>query len=527
MRTILVVVLLCCFTLQTTSAQTPQSFAGHLDANTETQDFPLTLAAGDAVIIATTTDGSLDTVVTLYNDAGERVAQNDDATIGTQNSRVAYLAQEAGTYTITVSRYDESSSGDFTLDITIGDPSILRYEVTLSGREQTRDSEHFRFHYTETGADAVDASFLDAIVRAFEDAWTIEIDKLGWPAPPDDTAMGGNALYDVYVMDVVGSQDEALGITSPELFVGDNPHTEAVETYASASYIAIDNDFRNVDFVAGQTATTVMRSTAIHEFHHAIQFGFDGAEPHSWMAEATSTWMETMAAGKDQDATEYVSTALQYPELCFGTTAEDSSIMYGEWPFMQMLTDDFGKNAVLELWQQAADYEGFDALGQLLAAHGATVPGEVARYRIKNLARDYKLAPLFHSTVWIENTITGKGTWTHSDTINGVQELGANYFIFAAPAGVYDVELREDNHKLELWAIGVTASEIDAIALGRGGGIDTRQYEDTYLMVFNPTYDNDVEECSATDYSIKVMTGKGTANPVASVWNRTNFEPPQ
>ncbi len=527
MRLKLIAVLLCFLAFHAVHAQTTESYEGHLDSIIETQDFPVTLASGDAVIIATTTDGGLDTVVTLYNAAGERVAENDDATIGTQNSRAAYFVQEDGTYTITVSRYDESSSGGYTLEITVGDPSILRYEVPLSGAEQTLDSEHFRFHYTKSGADAIQEAFFDAIVHAFEDAWTIEIDKLGWPPPPDDTVMGGNALYDVYVLDVVGSDDAALGITSPELFVGDNPHTPAVETYASASYIAIDNDFRSVDFIEGQTATTIMRATAIHEFHHAIQFGFDGAEPHSWLAEATSTWMETMAAGKDQDATEYVSTALQYPELCLGTVAEDSSIMYGEWTFLQLLTDDFGADAALELWQQAADYEGFEALEKMLEAHGSSVPREAARYRIKNLARDYNLAPLFHATVWLENTITGKGTWTHSDSIDGVQELGANYLKFSAPPDVYDVELRGDDHKLELWAIGVTKDRLDAIALGRGGGIDTRSYDEAYLMVFNPTYDNDVEECAATDYSIKVMTGKGTTNPVDSVWNQTYFQTPE
>ena len=39
---------------------------------------------------------------------------------------------------------------------------------------------------------------------------------MGWPTPPSDGVMGGNALYDVYVVDVVGTPDEALGITSPE-----------------------------------------------------------------------------------------------------------------------------------------------------------------------------------------------------------------------------------------------------------------------------------------------------------------------
>ena len=59
--------------------------------------------------------------------------------------------------------------------------------------------------------------------------------------------------------------------------MADNPNTPEVEEYASTSYIEIDNDFHDVDFLSGQDAVTVMRSTAIHEFHHAIQIGYDGA----------------------------------------------------------------------------------------------------------------------------------------------------------------------------------------------------------------------------------------------------------
>lgn len=524
MRTILVAVLLALLTVSGARAQETQTYQGHIDSKSETQSYSVDLHAGDVVVASVTATGDLDTVISIYDAAGERVAYNDDTTIGVQDSRAAYIAPEDGSYDIVVGRYDSSTSGGYSLDVTVGDTNLLRYDVTLSGTEQTQDTEHFRFHYTQSGADAVTPAFLASIEQAFEDSWLIEIDKLGWPAPPDDGVMGGNALYDVYIMDVVGSDEEALGITSPETFIGDNPNTPETETYASASYIMIDNDFRSVDMGDGQTPTTVMRSTAVHEFHHAIQFGFDGGEPHSWLAEATSVWMETMAAGKDQDATGYVASAYQYPELCLGTTAEDYSVMYGEWPFMQMLTDDFGPNAIHELWQNIADYEGFDALEHMLEAHGTDLVHEVARYRIKNLARDYKLAPLFDTTVWLENTITDKGTWTHADGDTGVQELGASYFAFDAPPDVYEVALRGDDHKLDLWAIGVTQDDIQAIDLGRGGGIDTRQYQNAYLMVFNPTYDNDVEDCSATDYSIKVATGKGTANPVDSVWPRTYFE---
>lgn len=506
-------------------AQEAQTYSGRLDATVETQDYKFLLKTGEAVLITTTVpEDDLDTVLTLYGPTDELVAENDDASLGTRESRIAFLAQADGVYRVRVERYDSTTSGRYELEILVGAPDILEYGIELSGTRQTRDSEHFRFHYTRSGRDAVDATFLDAVIQAFEDSWMVEVDQMGWPPPPADDVMGGNGLYDVYIMDSIGTGEEALGFASPELFVQDNPNTPEVEEYAATSYIAIDNDFDDVEFLENQDEITVMRATAFHEFHHAIQFGFDGAEPHHWIAEATSAWMETVAAGTDQDATGYVATAYDYPELCFGTTAEDESIMYGEWTFMQFLTDEFGKEAVHDLWRELADYEGFEALEQLLAGYGTTVPQEVARYRLKNLARDYKLAPLFDATVWLENTITGTGVWTYGDSGSGVQELGANYFEFQSPRGVYDVELRSSNRRLELWAVGLQKTGLDAIALGRGGGIDNSRYEAMYLMVFNSAYDNDVEDCSYADYEIAVTTGKGTTNPVDSVWNRTYFE---
>ena len=32
-------------------------------------------------------------------------------------------------------------------------------------------------------------------------------------------------------------------------------------------------------------------------------------------------------------------------------------------------------------------------------------------------------------------------------------------------------------------------------------------------MVFNPTYDNDISDCTSTDYKIEVTRGKGTTEP--------------
>ncbi|HVU13196.1 MAG TPA: MXAN_6640 family putative metalloprotease [Phototrophicaceae bacterium] len=522
--------LLLLLLFQTVQAQQPQtqSYTGHLDDTVDNRDYKIDLKSGDAVsITADAAHGSdLDAVLTLYDPDDQQVAANDDADISTYDARIGYIAHADGVYRVNVARYDKTTSGNYTLTVKIGDTSVLDYDEPLSGTRRTVDTQHFRFHYTTSGADAVSTAFLQAIEKAFDDAWHIEIDKMGWPAPPSDGVMGGNGLFDVYVKDLIGSSDgNELGFTSSEIIVGDNPSTPEVEKNATTAYIAIDNDFRSIDLNPGETALSVMRSTAFHEFNHALQFGFDGVEPDTWLLESTATWMETAAAGKDQDATGYVSEAFQYPELCLGTTAHDNADMYGEWPFMQFLTDEFGKNAVIDLWKQIADYDGFDAVEHYLESVGTDVPHEVARYRINNLARNYKLAPLFKATVWLENSITKTGNWTHASDDDGVQELGASYFVFSPTPGNYDVELRNDQHKLELWAIGVTKDDIQAIDLGRGGGIDTRNYQLTYLMVFNPTYQKDVGDCHSVDYQINVAPGKGTTNPVDSTFSRTYFQP--
>lgn len=502
----------------------PIVYPGFIDDDQEEMDFTVTLSEGDGVLVtAIAQDGNLDPMIAVFNPDGQQIANNDDGFPNSTDSRLAFTAHDNGIYRINVTRYDESTDGNFVLEITIGDVTLLDYPVELSGEMETRDTDNFRFHFTKTGEDAVDDSFLDAIAKAFEEAYTIEIEQMGWPAPPSDDTMGGNERYDVYIMNLINTDEDVLGYASPEMFVADNPNTPETEEYAATSYIAIDNDFEDLDYGDGQTAVSLMRATAFHEYHHAVQFGFDGAELHHWMAEATATWMETAAAGKDQDATGYVKTAFDYPELCFGTTAEDNSVMYGEWTFMQFLTDEFGDQAVISLWRELATYEGFDALDRFLNQNGSDVPREVARYRLNNLARNYKLAPLFDATVWLENTITDLGEWTYEGA--GIQELGANYFELDVQDGVYDISLRDTSRKLMLWAVGLNAEGLDAFSLGRGGGVDTTGYERVYLMVFNPVYDNDVEDCNYSDYQIEVERGKGTVNPVDSTFNAEYFEP--
>lgn len=505
------------------------TFRGYLDATVPFKDYPITLNAGQSVLItAEAQSGNLDTLVELYDPNGRIVASNDDRNGETLDSALGYTAVNGGTYTVRMTRYQGAeSSGHYLLTIVIGDSSVLEpldslTRLQLSGPTLTRDTTHFRIHYTLEGEDAVDPVYLEAVVLTAEEVWGVQIDQMGWAPPPQDGVLGGDHRYDVYLVDIIGRGESALGYASPQSIVGDNPYTEAIETAAGTSYLAIENDFRDVD---GGTPISLMRATFAHEFNHAIQFGYDVNDAHNWIYEATASWIETAVFVKDEDATGYVEYAYQYPELCFGTTSDpgDGQLQYGEWTFLQHLVDVFGPRAPIALWENIAKYEGFEALEVTLHDFNAELTYTVATYRLKNLAREYALAPEFNATVWLENTITGIGRWSY--TGRGIQELGANYFAIDLPAGTYYAGLVNDGGVLDLWAIGVTDNKLEIFPLGRGGNFDTTSYRYVYLMVFNPVYDEDVEDCRYYDYDIDITTGKAPPHAPVGSFDARHFQP--
>jgi hypothetical protein len=241
-----------------------------------------------------------------------------------------------------------------------------------------------------------------------------------------------------------------------------------------------------------------------------LQFGIDTDEPLRFLYEATATWMETVAADEDQDATGYVEFAHLYPELCFGTMddPEQGLLQYGEWTFIQVLVDLFGSDAVLDLWRNTVEYDNWDVIEQTVAPYGFDLPGLLAHYRLKNLARDYELAPLFNSTVYLEGRIRGSGEYEPSGL--GVQELGANYFVLRLD-GAATASLNTDTDTLELWFVGVTDDEVQAYPLGAGGAFDTTGFDHSYLMVFNADYDDSLDDCRYAEYRIEVNEGGSSA----------------
>jgi hypothetical protein len=79
---------------------------------------------------------------------------------------------------------------------------------------------------------------------------------------------------------------------------------------------------------------------------------------------------------------------------------------------------------------------------------------------------------------------------------------------------------------MKLWAIGVRDSEADAFALEPGDVFSNDGYNYFYLMVFNPAFDEDVDECSYfTDYGIRIGSGDGAPASAMQVLDASKFAP--
>ena len=516
-------------------AQNEQVETGTLSASENGRVYLVYLQAGQ-VLMAVTEEvpGVLDPLLELYELQNKSLIQrNFDYGHDTHQAALLYQVPETGYYAVIIQGETQASGqGDYRLHLSSGDASLLEAGRNLarthfSGPELTRDTAHFRLHYTLEGVDASTEDFVQQVADRLEHVWQLQVEDGAWPAPPADV-LDNDPHEDVYLIDLSDQEGHGIaGATDTEMMIGDNPHTAYEEAYAGSTYILVDNDFAEADLTAGVQVADYLDATLAHEFHHAVQIGLDVNDALIWTYEATAQWMEFVAVHNGAMVAATVEDTFATSAICLGASEGGgrSGLDYGDWLFIQALADRFGPAAVRELWADIARYEGWEALDETLARHDANLSDVVARYHIRNLLRDYDFADDIDATVSLDRQIDSPGSWPNLG--EGVQELGVNYVQLDAPPGQYDLSLKAGDEALELWSVAIRDGEAQVTRLGREGKISTEAAGDYYLMVLNTIHDDNVDDCSFYSYELELRPAEGAVPEVLYSASAARFIAPE
>ncbi|HRK58353.1 MAG TPA: hypothetical protein PLI74_01825 [Candidatus Kapabacteria bacterium] len=262
------------------------------------------------------------------------------------------------------------------------DISVLNNPRPLAQRSISSPSGKFLIHYDIEGIHAVDVKdvdgntvpdWIDSVGYYFDYAYRLQVDTLGYTAPPADTG-GGSKQYDIYVREL--ASQNIYGVTNP---------TESEITGGAylrfKSYIIIDNNYSQDDKnTAGTPVFSTfgydgLKCTIVHEYFHAIQIGAYGRTNFSAYYEMASTWMEWRAFPEIYD---YVLQARRFftsPQTYyFGREEAEFGYKYG--PFALYLTSRFGDNLMRQSWEEVRNGQApYKALDIACVKNGTTLQG--------------------------------------------------------------------------------------------------------------------------------------------------------
>ena len=130
-------------------------------------------------------------------------------------------------------------------------------------------SAHFQINANVNGIGG--GLTINDYTAALDATFAKEVSSYGWPEPPYNAANSAK-LYPVQVASLGGGLYGYVTAWNATYtgFIGNNPHTAAVETAAYASCMVLNSDYGG--FPSGALGS--LQATAAHEFVHAISLGW-------------------------------------------------------------------------------------------------------------------------------------------------------------------------------------------------------------------------------------------------------------
>lgn len=220
---------------------------------------------------------------------------------------------------------------------------------TLSGTKMTFNSPsgRFRIHYTTTGTDAVPSlTWVQTVAKTFDDVAVSYINR-GWNLAP--TTNG--APYDIYLLDLAPQKN--YGVTT-----SDQPAPSTSYPNAFTSWMELDNNFTDSIYKpAIYTPLQSLQIAAAHEYHHAIQYGYNYYF-ETWYAEATSAWMEDELYDGINQLYSYIpawfSNSIRPLDLAVRYDAVASGAGYGRWIFNRYLAEKHTPAMIRGAWEKVS-----------------------------------------------------------------------------------------------------------------------------------------------------------------------------
>ncbi|MFI5253400.1 MAG: MXAN_6640 family putative metalloprotease [Bacteroidota bacterium] len=245
--------------------------------------------------------------------------------------------------------------------------------------EETRTIGHFEINYDTSSSNPntpgllspngtripnTAEQYVDSVGKYFNYAWTIEVDSLGFLAPPFQ------AGHSAYVVNIVEEGGSYYGLTQFVDQIAAGP--PALWT----TYIEIDNDYAEF-YSVGMAG---LRVTSAHEFNHSIQMGRYGYWGPSavYFHEITSTWLEDYVHDDVDDYYAYLESPggsprgqFLTPEISF--VAADGLIEYSRAVWGKYIQKRFSPKTMREIWEFIHTSQILPSINQALVNHGSSL----------------------------------------------------------------------------------------------------------------------------------------------------------
>ena len=215
---------------------------------------------------------------------------------------------------------------------------------------------HFAIHYAKFGIDApplLDLNqnqipdWVETVAATFENVYSVETgpSQMGYTAAP--TLAG--APYDVYLQNLASSGGVATAF-------GFTDSADPVSSISFTSFITIDNDYSLAKYpnqITNYTPEKALQITAAHEYHHAIQIGYN-VYNDIWYAEATSTWMEDEVYDEVNQLYNYLFDYMLNTGASLNIPPDvTTGGGYGRWIFNRSLVERFNTPIIIRnFWER-------------------------------------------------------------------------------------------------------------------------------------------------------------------------------